>query len=254
MANSILALSNEQGCYCALEYGVANRVLRRCLFLAISLHPIIANSQLMAQSSNETGSVPSVLMQACNSLTDADLRLRCFSEAFGKLGNYQENKLANNELKRRFAEVFAAIDAGVSFKEYSAIANEPAKAISAYKVASGNPNPDAILILERAAQAIADAQRLWHAQIYKSTDGGIFMGGRTVLISGSGVADIISKYNLVPAGTRWVNTESLLPVVWGYAKKSMSDGFAILDGASESTRKLDNTDGLGTLYQRKSYD
>lgn len=196
----------------------------------------------------------SILLQACNALTDTEQRLKCLMELMQKSSPNNESNVALVDLKRRFSETFASIEVGISYQQYAQISLEPARALAAYKVSAASLAPKGVALLELSVQALSDAQRLWHAQIFKSKDGGIFLGGDVVIIAGSGVGDILERYNLAARDVKWINTLSLVPAVWQRAKKYMDDGLFALENPTQFDQSDINPSIPRSTYEKKTYD
>lgn len=182
-------------------------------------------------------------MDACNAIEDKEKRVNCFSELVKiQEGNKKSSEpsaqaLAVKKAKDSFFAVSSAVDSGVSFNNYSSIILEPAKALGVMR--SDAPQLDTIVFenLQSAIDAYNDAARIWHASIYKSQDGGVFVG-RILNPDMTGLTSIVQRYGLETRSVL-LNThlppEAAITKIWRFADQRIKEAFRIAE--SSSTQK-----------------
>lgn len=188
-------------------------------------------------------SQPKVLMDACNAIEDKERRVNCFSELVRiqggtlKASEPSSQTLAIKKARDSFFSVSSAVENGVSFNTYTNIILEPAKALGVMK--SDAPQLDTIVFenLQSAVVAYNDAARVWHASIYKSQDGGAFVG-RILNPELTGLMPIVQRYGLETRSVL-LNThlppEAAITKIWRFADQMIKDAFRIAE--SSSTQK-----------------
>lgn len=202
----------------------------------------------------------SLLLEACNNIPDTKKRLLCLQELI-KLA--PKNALATppqvpmpapvplpadspvtpaysvtqqaapntTAIKRLFVSMQAAVKAGLSLNQYQSLVLELAKEIAIFKSENPSASPKGVDRLEMALRAYQDGETIWHAKIFDSIDGGLFVG-RILPVESNNFEGLIRRYGL-PTGS-FVFTKTLLPeesltIIWTYALDVSKHGFRYLD-------------------------
>ena len=174
----------------------------------------------------------SILIEACNGIQDEAKRLSCLQEVISrKSATLTQTDNGIQDLKKAFASISGAVNAGINFQRYQAIALEPSKAVSVLKATNKNIEPDAMEYLTKSAEAYKDAEIFWRAYIYKSQDGGV-MFGRVFNYRLAGLDWLVKKYQL-PTNTVLFNENvplnPSLTIIWREAEANASKAMELLD-------------------------
>lgn len=205
---------------------------RTCIFRANGLLTKLSVMMIALHFSAEALAQTSVIMEACNSISDNGKRLICFKqiESLTVAGPKNTNSLAT--IKNSFAAIAGAVDSGISYANYKILILEPAKALGVFKQENPGASRDALESFDKAVMAYNDAERLWNASIYKSRDSGVF--GPILNYEAVGLTDVVRRYRLTTTTVLLnphVQIESALPQIWRYAARSYKDAFEIMEPA-----------------------
>jgi hypothetical protein len=108
------------------------------------------------------GQVPSVLLEACNAMQDADKRLECFKAAT----NRQSPAPAPYEvLSRTFIGLQSGLGVGVSYNNYQAALLDVAKELGVFERSAPPEATAAIVNFRQALDTYKDAATFWQASI-----------------------------------------------------------------------------------------
>lgn len=180
-----------------------------------------------------TWSQSPVLLEACNSIADADKRLLCLKELVAQSGEQSKSRNAATgvaSLKRVFTSISASTSSGMSYKDYSGMAQEPVRAVAIFRSENPGVNADALQQLSDAAEAYKDAEILWRAHVYRSQDAGF--GSRILNYKMLRLDWIVDKYHLPTKRVLLndhVSIEEALPRIWRYAESNAKDAFQALE-------------------------
>ena len=174
------------------------------------------------------------LLEACNTIDDRDKRLACLKELSAlKSPTMLDAAAGAKRVKNSFAAVTGAVNSGVSLNSYSALLLEPSKELEIFRQEKPSSNQRALDLYDEALLSYRDAEKVWHASIFKSFDGGLF--GRVLNPQNTGLQEIVNKYNLQ---TRQIlfNThlpaETALSVIWRHAKERAQAANDVLEQPS----------------------
>lgn len=198
---------------------------------------------------------PSALLEACNSVEDKDKRLACFKELSNLNSSGTTDAAAGKRVKNAFAAIAGAINSGVSFANYSAMILEPAKEVGIFKQEIPKPNPRVLDLFDQALVSYRDAERVWRASIYDSSDGGLFLG-RVLNPNYTGLQEIVRKYNLPTRRvllSEHLPVDTALPIIWRYAEERAKAAVEMLEGHSTGEANVDTrTSGSPTATVQAS--
>src|ERR1035437_1402086 len=185
---------------------------------------------------------PSALLEACDSVEDKEKRLACFKELSNLKSSGTTDAAAGKRVKNTFASIAGAVNSGVSFNNYSAMILEPAKEVGIFKQEIPKPDPRVLDLFDQSLVSYRDAEKVWHANIYDSSDGGLFLGRVLNPNYVPGLQDIVRKYNLPTR--RILLAENLpvdtaLPIIWRYAEERAKAAVEILEGRSTGDVNVD---------------
>jgi murein DD-endopeptidase MepM/ murein hydrolase activator NlpD len=175
---------------------------------------------------------PTALLEACNSIDDKDKRLACLKE----LSNLRSPAVpgvdaATKKLKNAFAAVAGAVSSGVSLQNYSALLLEPSKELEIFSQERPAPSQRVLGLYEEALLSYRDAERVWHANIFDSSDGGLFLG-RILNPEYTGLQGIVNKYNL-PTRKVLLSThlpaDAALQIIWRHARERAQEANDLLE-------------------------
>lgn len=178
------------------------------------------------------GGASSILIEACNGIKEDAKRLNCLQEIMSsKSQNFAQTDNGIQDLKKTFASISGAVNSGINFQKYQAIALEPSKALSALTAINKDVEPDVIEYLTKSAEAYKDAETLWRAHIYNGQDAGI-MFGRILNYRMAGLDWLVKKYQL-PTNTVLFNENvplnPSLSIIWREANANASKAMELLD-------------------------
>lgn len=178
---------------------------------------------------------PTALLEACNAVEDKEKRLACFKELSTYINPTPSATAANaKRVKNAFAAVAGAVSSGISLSNYSALLLEPSKELEIFKQERPTPSQQALDLYDDALLAYRDAEKVWHASIYKSSDAGIFFG-KVLNPNTTGLQGIVKKYNL-PTREVLMNpdlpAEAAIGIIWRYAR-------ARTQAANDATENLE---------------
>ena len=181
---------------------------------------------------NLNGGASSILIEACNGIKDDAKRLSCLQEIMSsKSQNFAQTDNGIQDLKKAFASISGAVNSGINFQKYQAIALEPSKALSVLMAINKDIEPDVIEHLTKSAEAYKDAETLWRAHIYNGQDAGI-MFGRILNYRMAGLDWLVKKYQL-PTNTVLFNENvplnPSLSIIWREANENASKAMESLD-------------------------
>ena len=178
------------------------------------------------------GGASSILIEACNGIKEDAKRLNCLQEIMSsKSQNFAQTDNGIQDLKKTFASISGAVNSGINFQKYQAIALEPSKALSALTAINKDVEPDVIEYLTKSAEAYKDAETLWRAHIYNGQDAGI-MFGRILNYRMAGLDWLVKKYQR-PTNTVLFNENvplnPSLSIIWREANANASKAMELLD-------------------------
>lgn len=162
----------------------------------------------------------SILLEACNNIADSNKRLACLQELMNsRPAAITQPDSGLERVKNAFLGLQGTVSSGISYNAYSQQILEPASALGVYR-ASPKADAAAVGMFEAALKSYRDAQEVWRASIYDSTDAGAF--GRILDVRRSGLGPLVVLYRL-PV-TRVLFTDHLpahlaLPVIWRQASE-----------------------------------
>lgn len=162
----------------------------------------------------------SILLEACNNIADSNKRLACLQELMNtRPAAVPQPDPSLERVKNAFLGLQGSVSSGISYAAYAQQVQEPASALGVYR-ASPKADAAAISMFEAALGAYKDAQEVWRASIYDSTDAGAF--GRILDVRRSGLGSLVVLYGL-PV-TRVLFSEHLpahlaLPIIWRRASE-----------------------------------
>jgi len=185
---------------------------------------------------------PSALLEACNSVEDKDKRLACFKELSNLNSSGTTDAAAGKRVKNAFAAIAGAVNSGVSFTNYSAMILEPAKEIGIFKQEIPKPDPRVLDLFDQSLVSYRDAEKVWHANIYDSSDGGLFLGRVLNPNYVPGLQDIVRKYNLPTRRillAEHLPVDTALPIIWRYAEERAKAAVEMLEGRSTGEVNVD---------------
>ena len=223
------------------------------------MHKLLLGHVIVATSCISLAQSP-LLLEACNNIPNGKKRLLCLQElmkqapqnalatppqvpipASGPLPAVSSVTPANSvtqqaapnttTIKRLFVSMQAAVKAGLSLNQYQSLVLELTKEMAIFKSENPSASPKGVDRLEMALNAYQDAETIWHAKIFDSIDGGLFVG-RILPVELNNFQGLIKKYGL-PTGS-WAFTKTLLPeeslaIIWTYALDVSKHGFRYLD-------------------------
>ncbi len=163
-----------------------------------------------------------MLLEACNAIEDKDKRLACFSELSSlKASTATDAAAAGKKVKNAFASIAGAVNSGISLNNYSTLILEPAKELEIFRQEKPTPNQRAIELYEEALVSYRDAEKVWHASIFDSSDGGLFLG-KILTPRYTGLQGIVEKYNLPIKKIllrEHLSADLALPIIWQRARE-----------------------------------
>lgn len=187
---------------------------------------------VLALSAAANAQAPAVLIEACNSIADADKRLECLKAAIGA-GGHSTQAQPLNAVTRAFAGMEASLNAGISYNNYQVAVLDLAKAVAAFKQDSGETGASSAKLFESAVEAYSDAGVLWERSIsfYARRGNDIaYAGGLPV--SMNGLDWLVSKYSLATGKSDIWGLERGLPVqsaraeIWRIARQKVAEAQA----------------------------
>ena len=194
---------------------------------------------------------PSTLLEACNALDDKDRRLACFKELSTLKSTEALEASANTKrVKNAFAAVAGAVSSGISLNNYSALLLEPAKELEIFRQERPAPNQLAISLYEEALLSYRDAEKVWHANIFDSSDGGFL--GRILNPEYTRLQGIVNKYNLP---TRKVllsvhlPADTALQIIWQHARERVQTANSALENPTADFAKHGSLAGPQSLVE-----
>ena len=162
------------------------------------------------------------LLEACNAVEDRDKRLVCFKELATLNSPITSTTVAaSNRVKSAFAAVAGAVKSGISLNNYSLLVLEPSKELEIFRQGKPTPNQRALDLYGEALQAYRDAEKVWHANIFKSSDAGMFFG-KILNPQMTGLQGIVNKYNLPTREVllnKHLDANIALELIWSYARE-----------------------------------
>lgn len=175
---------------------------------------------------------PTALLEACNAVDDKDKRLACFKELSTlKSPTAPDTAAATKKVKNAFAAVAGAVSSGISLNNYSALLLEPSKELEIFRQERPVPNQRALDLYEEALLSYRDAEKVWHANIFDSSDGGLFLG-RMLNPEYTGLQGIVNKYNL-PTRKVLLSThlpaDTALQIIWSHARERVQAANDVLE-------------------------
>lgn len=179
----------------------------------------------LALSASAQAQAPAVLIEACNSITDADKRLECLKAAMN-VGGASATAQPLSAVTRAFAGMEASLNAGISYNNYQLAVLDLAKAVATFKQDAGEAGAASAKLFESAVEAYSDAGALWERSIsfYARRGNDIaYAGGLPV--SMNGLDWLVSKYSLATGKSDIWGLERGLPVqsaraeIWRTAKE-----------------------------------
>ena len=183
---------------------------------------------------------PTALLEACNAVDNKDKRLACFKELSNLKSPAPVDAAApSKKMKNAFAAVAGAVSSGISLNNYSALLLEPSKEIEIFRQERPVPNPIALDLYNEALMSYRDAERVWHASIFDSSDGGLLLG-RVLNPEYTGLQGIVNKYNLP---TRKVllsvhlPADTALQIIWRHARERVQAANDALESPSADDAK-----------------
>ncbi len=206
--------------------------------LALAL-PLIANAQ-----------APVVLIEACNSIADADKRLECLKAAMGAGGaNAQAQPL--NAVTRAFSGMEASLNAGISYNNYQLAVLDLAKAVAAFKQDSGEAGAEPARLFESAVEAYSDAGTFWERSIsFYARRGNDLAYAGGLPVSMNSLEWLVAKYSLSTEKADIWGIERGLPVqstrseIWRFAKMKAAQA----QDAANPKKKNEIAAGLSMPY------
>lgn len=193
------------------------------------------------------------LLEACNAIDNKGQRLACLKELSDLKGQSTPDKsvveIAAKKVKDTFSSVAGAVNSGISYSNYSALILEPAKELEIFKRSITKPNQNAVDQFEKSLVAYRDAARVWHASIFESSDGGMFLG-KILNPQYTGLQGIVSKYGLPVKQivlTQHLSAEVALPIIWRIAA-------AYAQTASEALDQVEVSAPVAGLWEREALD
>ncbi len=188
------------------------------------------------------------LLEACNAVEDKDKRLACFKElATLKNSTALDVAASTRKLKNAFAAVAGAVNSGISLNNYSTLLLEPSKELEVFRQEKPVPNQRALELYEEALISYRDAEKVWHANIFDSSDGGLFLG-KVLNPAFTGLQGIVSKYNLP---TRKVLLSEHLPVdaalqiIWQHAReRAQAANDSLESNSADAVKQSSKSDHL----------
>ena len=171
-------------------------------------------------------SQPQIILEACNKIENPSDRLTCFNEvikiksALPITSKIDSEQIAIDRTKKTFIAFQEVIKNGVSLNNYKSLIEEPIKEVGLLKLELRGEMPHMIGTLDEVIRAYKDAEILWHASIYESQDGGIFVG-KILNPETTGLSRIVEKYNL-PTEKKLLNRhlsfEIAIQKIWNHAE------------------------------------
>lgn len=162
------------------------------------------------------------LLEACNSIDDRAKRLACLKELSDLKSpapsDASTGKAAFDRVSNAFSSVAGAVKSGISYNNYTSLILEPAKELEIFKRSTPKPSDKVVENFENALIAYKDAETVWHAAIYKSSDGGFL--GRILDPRYTGLMDIVETYSLPVRQVllaQTLSSDSALQIIWQYA-------------------------------------
>lgn len=197
---------------------------------------------------------PTALLEACNALDDKDKRLTCFKELSSLKSSTERSSAAGEKLKNSFAAIIGAIDSGISLKNYSSLLVESAKELEIFRQESPAPDQGILDLYKDALLSYREAEKVWHASIFKSQDGGVFFG-KILNPEKTGLQNIVDKYNL-PTSQVLLNThlpaDFALKIIWQNAKERIESANEMLITSASSDLKYHTKSRLQSLPMESS--
>lgn len=193
---------------------------------------------------------PSVLLEACNTLQDAEKRLECLKAAIGSSPNVAAaNTGAVDTLERAFGALQAGIDVGMSYRDYQTSVLDLAKSLAAFK--QQMPNIPTALF-DEALGAYSDAGMFWLRSIeFYSRRGNDLAYSGGLPVSMNGLDWLVPKYGLATVKSDIWGIERGLPVqpttsqIWAIAKTKADGGIKrarVPSTPKASTASIDSSD------------
>lgn len=189
--------------------------------------------------SESASSQPTALLEACNAVEDKEKRLECFKE----LSSVSRQPAAANtndtsRIANAFSAVAGAVSSGVSFNNYTSLLLEPARELEIFKQTKPAPDQRIIDLYNESLIAYKDAERVWYASIYKSEDGGLFVG-KVLDPRRAGLVDLVAKYNLPTTSVLLsINLPSdlALNIIWTQAKLKAQEANELIRNPAALTK------------------
>lgn len=208
--------------------------------------PIRMNTQLVAAAlivtTSSFGQPPSVLIEACNAMTDSDRRLVCLKAAIdansGKLQGADTKYFALQAVEKAFTRMQSSLSVGISYNNYqTALLNLASPVAELKRVGGTELSAEGIVLLDRALDTYSDAAKLWQTSItfYARRDNELsyFRGLPLGLTS---MEWLVSKYQLAIINVdllgfhRGVHVDSTRARLWAIASERSTKGLKMLKG------------------------
>jgi hypothetical protein len=180
------------------------------------------------------GQTPSVLVEACNAIQDADKRLECLKAAMNSTG--ATKKTPDSEaLESAFSGMQSSLDVGISYQNYQTALLNVARETGFFKRSAAPNLMPAITKLEEAIDTYKDAGTFWEASIrfYANGDNSLaYSGGLPV--QQVDLMWMVQKHQLPTRKADiwglWVGvpTDEGRSAMWGKAKALSENGIALL--------------------------
>jgi murein DD-endopeptidase MepM/ murein hydrolase activator NlpD len=165
-------------------------IMRIKLFASV----ILASSLAQAQ-------VPSVLIEACNALPDADKRLECLKatmqQGAAPVAAQASNVAAIDTVDKAFNRMKANLGIGISYNNYQTALLDLAQAVSELKRVGTSLSAEGLVLLDDALETYSDAGKFWERSIsfYAQRDNSLsYFGGLPVGLTS--MEWLVNKYSL----------------------------------------------------------
>lgn len=184
-------------------------------------------SSVIKAPSREMAETKSLLVEACNAITDSSKRLQCLKAAISKQVNNDSQEV--DELRKAFGKISAKTKAGINIRKYSDEVLDLAASYEAYKV-SGAVDQRAAPHFEKAFDAYNDARTFWDSFIKNSKD--VTFVGRVAYATFYPINQLTQKYKLNVEQVmlaKFVRLQPSLSTMWNIAEDEASKGFKLLE-------------------------
>jgi len=174
--------------------------------------------------------VPAVLLEACNSIADADKRLECLKAAAGKPAAAAPSYEA---LSRAFTGIQSGLGVGVSYNNYQAALLDLAKELGVYERIAPPEAGAALADFRKALETYKDAGTFWNASIefFAHRNNRSFLA---LPVDAAGVGWVVSKYQVPTRNADilglsvGVETDLALAKMWRDAAAQAAAGLRLL--------------------------